>query len=102
MSRPMSRGFHPGSEPQPQLHPTRILQRPSSALTNTAAADLPHGEHVPAARLEQRIAALRAEVAAAERKRHGIDSAITSRRQTLTRLHAQLILERGGAPSRDE
>lgn len=97
----MSRGFHPGSEPQPQLQPTRILQRLSSALTNTAAADLPHGEHVPAARLEQRIAALRAEVAAAERKRAGIEDAIKSRRKTLTRLHSQLVLEHGAAPSKN-
>lgn len=65
------------------------------------ADDLRHREHVPAARLDQRIAALRAEIASAERKRHGIDGAIKSRRQTLTRLHAQLILERGGASSDD-
>ncbi len=56
---------------------------------------------VPAARLEQRIAALRAEIASAQRKRHGIDDAITSRSKTLTRLEAQLILERGAAPDRD-
>ncbi len=54
-----------------------------------------------AARLEQRIAALRAEIASAQRKRHGIDDAITSRSKTLTRLEAQLILERGGASSDD-
>ena len=56
---------------------------------------------VPAARLEHRIAALRAEIASAQRKRHGIDDAITSRSKTLTRLEAQLILERGAAPDRD-
>jgi len=56
---------------------------------------------IPADRLKQRIAALRAEVAAAERKKHGIEDAIKSRRKTLTRLHAQLILERGGASSDD-
>lgn len=55
-------------------------------------------ETTPVACLEQRIAALRAEVAAAERKKHGIEDAIKSRRKTLTRLHAQLVLERGAVP----
>lgn len=71
------------------------------------ADDLLHREQatvpiVPAARLEQRIAALRAEIAAVERKKHGIEDAIKSRRQTLNRLQAQLILERGAAPYHDE
>jgi len=97
----MPRDFHPGSEPQPQLQPTRIFQRPRSALPNTVADDLRHRDHLPAALLEQRIESLRAEIASAERKRHGIDGAIKSRRKTLTRLLAQLILERGAAPSRN-
>ncbi len=65
-------------------------------------ANLRSHASTPVARLEQRIVALRAEVAAAERKRAGIDLAITSRRKTLSRLQAQLVLERGDAPSRDE
>ena len=44
MSPPMSREFHPGSE----LQPTRIFQRPRSALTNTVADDLRHREQATA------------------------------------------------------
>lgn len=61
-----------------------------------------HTDCATATCLRQRIAALRAEIASAQRKRHGIDDAITSRSKTLTRLEAQLILERGAVPSRDE
>jgi len=56
-----------------------------------------------AARLEHRIAALRAEVAAAERKRAGIEAAIASRKSALNRLLAASALRgSGAAPSRDE
>jgi hypothetical protein len=52
--------------------------------------------------LDRRVAALRHEIAAAERKRCGIDAAIVSRRSALTRLLVQLALcESGGAPSPD-
>jgi hypothetical protein len=49
MSHSMPRDFHSGREPQPQLQPTRIFQRPASALTNTSADDLRHREHATAA-----------------------------------------------------
>lgn len=67
----------------------------------TIAADPLHREQataaiVPAPRLEQRIASLRAEIAAAERKQHGIKDAITSRLKTLNRLQAQLALRECG------
>lgn len=64
------------------------------------ADDLRHREHataafVPAARLEQRIAALRAEVAAAHLKVERINHAIASRKVTLFRLNAQLAMTGG-------
>jgi len=52
------------------------------------------------ARLEQRIAALRETIAAAERKRAGIEAAIASRNNRL--LAASALRGSGAAPSRDE
>lgn len=54
-------------------------------------------------RLEERIAALRESIAAAERKRAGIDAAISSRKAALSRLQAQRVLNASGAaPITDE
>lgn len=88
MNSPLPRALHPESSQREAPHSGRSNLR---SLGST-----------PLARLEHRIAALRAEVAAAERKRAGIEDAIASRRKTLNRLQAHLILERGVAPSRDE
>lgn len=56
-----------------------------------------------AGRLRQRIAALRNDIAAAERNRRGIDEAVASRRKTLQRLEAQLaMIECGSARVHDE
>jgi hypothetical protein len=49
------------------------------------------------AALRQRVAVLRATISAAEAKRRGIDTAITSRRQALERLTAQLALSESGS-----
>lgn len=71
----------------------------------SSAESLGHRAHAygaTATRLAQRMSALRAEIAAAERKRHGIDDAIISRLKTLNRLQAQLVLERGEAPTNHE
>jgi hypothetical protein len=55
------------------------------------------------ARLDQRIAALRETIAAAERKRAGVDAAISSRKSALSRLQAQRVLNASGpAPTSDE
>ena len=88
MNPPLSRALHPKSSQREAPHSDR--------------ANLLSLTFTPVARLEHRIAALRAEVSAAERKRAGIEDAIASRRKTLNRLQAQLVLERGAAPSRDE
>jgi hypothetical protein len=50
-----------------------------------------------AAELSVRIEALRAGLAAAERKRDRIDFAITTRRQLLSKLESQLVLLAGGS-----
>jgi hypothetical protein len=55
-----------------------------------------------AERLDERIANLRETIAAAARKRAGLDAAIASRKLALSRLLAQLVLERGAAPISDE
>lgn len=47
--------------------------------------------------LRMKVEALRADITAAEQKRARIDHAITSRRQTLNRLLAQLALSAPGA-----
>jgi hypothetical protein len=53
--------------------------------------------------LRRQISVLRETVAAAERKRRGIDDAITSRRKTLQRIEAQLaVIECGPAHVQDE
>ena len=88
MNSPLPRVAHPESS-----------QREVSYSGRANLRSLPS---TPVARLEHRIAALRAEVAAAERKRNGIDDAITSRRKTLNRLQAQLVLESGAAPTPNE
>lgn len=72
----------------------------------TVATDLRHREaataaFVPAARLDQRIAALRETIAAAERKRDGVNAAIASRKSALSRLEAQRVLNASGAATTD-
>lgn len=75
-----------------------------------AATSLPFPAMKPAlsmparpAGLRRRIEILRATLQAAERKQAGIALAIQSRRQTLQRLQAQLVLnESGPAHVRDE
>jgi len=88
MNSPTPRGILPEFSQREAPHSGRANLR---SLASTPAV----------ARLEQRIASLRAEIASAQRKRHGIDDAITSRSKTLTRLEAQLILERGAAPDQN-
>jgi hypothetical protein len=65
----------------------------------------PRADHRSAAHLfdlRRRVTALRMEIAAAERKRGGIEAAIDSRRGALNRLLAQLALcECGAASSHD-
>jgi hypothetical protein len=46
----------------------------------------------PVADLRRRAAALREEIAATERKRRGIDEALSARRLSLQRLEARLVL----------
>lgn len=45
--------------------------------------------------LQRRIERLRTEIAATERRKHGIDHALKTRRETLRRWEAQYVLERG-------
>ncbi len=53
--------------------------------------------------LRRRIAALAADIAGAEAKAARLTVSITTRRQTLARLHAQLVeIERGAAHATNE
>jgi hypothetical protein len=54
-------------------------------------------------RLDERIKALRESIALAERKKSGIEAAISSRKLALSRLQAQRVLNAcGAAPTSDE
>lgn len=54
---------------------------------------------VPIQQIRQQVDGLRKEIALAKSKRAGIDAAIKSREQSLTRLEAQLALAGGAAQS---
>ena len=84
-----------GANPPSREDRTSAPQRYSSLTDDLNSRKPATAAFVPAARLEQRIAALRAEVAAAHLKIERINHAIASRKVTLFRLNAQLAMTGG-------